>query len=75
MERIFVLINTEKTTDLNQISLTGVRSILLLWMLIDGPKTLEEIREELYKLQVQDSAVKQPLQKQSPPIMIIFTIH
>ncbi len=54
MERIFVLINTEKTTDLNQISLTGVRSILLLWMLIDGPKTLEEIREEFINLKIME---------------------
>ena len=42
--------------ELNQISLTGVRSLLLLWLLIQGPRTLDEIREEFTKLNIMEEA-------------------
>ena len=33
-------------TELNQISLTGMRAIVLIGLLIEAPRTLEEIREK-----------------------------
>lgn len=41
-------------TDLNQISLTGTRALILLGMLIKSPMSLEEIREEFIKLHIME---------------------
>ena len=40
--------------ELSQISLTGVRSLLLLWLLIKSPRTLDEIRDEFIKLNIME---------------------
>ena len=42
--------------ELNQISLTGVRSLLLLGLLIEKPRTLEEIRDEFIKYNIMEDA-------------------
>lgn len=46
------MLNITEKTELNQISLTGARAIMLLSLLIQKPRTLEEIRAELIKLGV-----------------------
>ena len=46
------MLKTADKAELSQISLTGVRSLLLLWLLIQAPRTLDEIREEFIKLNI-----------------------
>lgn len=46
------MINTDIEQDLGQISLTGTRSLVLLGLLIQAPRSLEEIREEFIKLNI-----------------------
>ena len=48
------MVKTAEKTDLNQISLTGVRSLMLLWLLIEEPRTLDEIREEFIRLKIME---------------------
>lgn len=43
-------------TDLNQISLTGVRAIMLLGLLAVAPRTLEEIRNAFLNYKIMDSS-------------------
>ena len=43
-------------TDLNQISLTGVRAITLIGLLAIAPRSLEEIREAFLKLKIMDES-------------------
>ena len=40
--------------DLNQISLTGMRSLVLISLLIAAPRTIEEIREAFLELNIID---------------------
>ena len=44
------MLKIDGVTDLNQISLTGVRAIALIGLLIVAPRSLEEIREALRDL-------------------------
>lgn len=44
-----------KKTDLNQISLTGVRAIALIGLLILAPRSLEEIKQNFVKLKIMDN--------------------
>lgn len=48
------MLNTEIGQDLCQISLTGIRAIVLLGLLIQAPRSLEEIREEFIKCQIME---------------------
>ena len=41
-------------SELNQISLTGLRSIILLGLLIAAPRSLEEIREAFLEYKIID---------------------
>lgn len=48
-----MLIKAEKT-ELNQVSLTGIRSIILLGLLIQAPRSLEEIREMFVQFHIME---------------------
>lgn len=48
------MLNTGIGQDLCQISLTGIRAIMLLGLLIQAPRSLEEIREEFIKCQIME---------------------
>ena len=50
------MIKPAEKEELNQISLTGVRSLLLLGLLIEKPRTLEEIRDEFIKYNIMEDA-------------------
>ena len=50
------MLKVEDREELNQISLTGVRSLLLLWLLIEKPRTLDEIRAEFIKYNIMEEA-------------------
>ena len=40
--------------DINQVSLTGVRGIVLLALLIDAPRSLQEIRQAYLNLKIME---------------------
>ena len=42
-------------TDLNQISLTGVRALALIGLLIIAPRSLEEIRKSFINMHIMDN--------------------
>lgn len=48
-----VFITAEKT-ELNQISLTGMRALVLLGLLLESPKSLEEIREAFISMNIME---------------------
>ena len=41
-------------TELNQISLTGMRAIALIGLLVKAPRTLEEIRQKFIELNIME---------------------
>lgn len=50
------MLNNELGQELCQISLTGVRSLVLLGLLIQAPRSLEEIKEEFIKLNLTEES-------------------
>ncbi len=46
------MLNDTKKAELNKISLTGIRALILLSLLIKSPRSMEEIREEFVKLNI-----------------------
>ena len=48
------MLKTAEKTDLNQISLTGIRSLVLLGLLIEEPRSLEEIRESFINYKIME---------------------
>lgn len=50
------MIKTSEKTELNQISLTGMRALVLLGLLMEAPRTLEEIRDVFKELNVMEDS-------------------
>ena len=50
------MFNIAEKTDLNQISLTGIRALVLIGLLITKPRSLDEIREEFINLQIMEES-------------------
>ncbi len=48
------MLKTSEISDLNQVSLTGVRAIVLLTLLMEAPRSLNEIREAFIKLKIME---------------------
>ena len=48
------MLNNELGQELSQISLTGVRALVLLGLLIQAPRSLEEIKEEFLKYKIME---------------------
>lgn len=48
------MFKTAEKSELNQISLTGIRSLVLLGLLIEAPRTLEEIREAFINYKIME---------------------
>lgn len=48
------MLKTAENTDLSQVSLTGVRAIVLMTLLIEAPRSLEDIREYFIKLKIME---------------------
>ena len=50
------MIKVAEKTELNQISLTGIRSLVLLGLLIEAPRSLEEIRDVFTRMNVMEDS-------------------
>ncbi len=48
------MLKLAENTEINQVSLTGVRALVLLTLLIDAPKTFEEIKQAFIKLKIME---------------------
>ncbi len=53
-KRGIVLLKLADNTEINQVSLTGVRALVLLTLLLDEPKTFEEIKQAFINLKIME---------------------